>query len=307
MSKRLYRNLFFLLAVILLPAAITYLMNEEGAVSERSSAPEEYYIVSGQEKMPIEEYLTGTVAYYMPVTYEDEAYKAMAVLLRTYVRMRMGEEREINEDQLSLPRYQMEELQAMFGEDFSYTYSRYQTAVQQTRGEVMRCDGELIEPYFHQVSAGMTNSLKGCLYLSSVDSSWDIQAESFLSLLTMSAEEFYAGLLKASGSENVLLMEEASAEEFMDQLVVEGREGEYKQAVVWNEIRIPASKVQDAFGLKSPAFSFEAYEGRIRILTKGIGHGLGLSLYGAEHMASEGKSYREILAYYYSNITVSGE
>ena len=107
MSKRLYRNLFFLLAVILLPAAITYLMNEEGAVSERSSAPEEYYIVSGQEKMPIEEYLTGTVAYYMPVTYEDEAYKAMAVLLRTYVRMRMGEEREINEDQLSLPRYQM--------------------------------------------------------------------------------------------------------------------------------------------------------------------------------------------------------
>ena len=108
MSKRLYRNLFFLLAVILLPAAITYLMNEEGAVSERSSAPEEYYIVSGQEKMPIEEYLTGTVAYYMPVTYEDEAYKAMAVLLRTYVRMRMGEEREINEDQLSLPRYQMD-------------------------------------------------------------------------------------------------------------------------------------------------------------------------------------------------------
>ncbi len=307
MSKRLYRNLFFLLVVILLPACITRIMNEEGAVTERGGDSDEYYIISGQEKMPIEEYLTGAVAYYMPVSYEDEAFKAMAVLFRTFVRMRMGDEREIEEEQLSLPRYRMEELEVMFGEDFSYTYSRYQTAVRQTKGEVLRCEGELIEPYFHQVSAGMTNSLKGCAYLSSVDSSWDIQAESFLSLLILSAEEFYAGLFKASGSEEALLMEEASAEEFMERLVVEGREGEYKQAVVWNGVRIPASKVQEAFGLKSPAFSFEAYEGRIRILTKGIGHGLGLSLYGANRMASEGKSYREILAYYYSNITVSGE
>ncbi len=307
MSRRLYRNLCFLLIVILLPAFVTRIMNEEGAVAERNSDSEEYYIISGQEKMPVEEYLTGVVAYYMPVSYEDEAYKAMAVLLRTFVRMRMEDKREIEEEQLSLPRYQMEELEVMFGEDFSYTYSRYQTAIRQTKGEVLRCEGELVEPYFHQVSAGMTNSLKGCPYLSSVDSSWDIQAENFLSLFTISVEEFYAGLLKASGSEEALLMEEASAEEFMERLVVEEREGEYKQAVVWNGVRIPASKVQEAFGLRSPAFSFEAYEGRIRILTKGIGHGLGLSLHGAEYMALEGKSYREILAYYYSNITVSGE
>ena len=93
----------------------------------------------------------------------------------------------------------------------------------------------------------------------------------------------------------------------MEQLVVETREGEYKQAVIFRDVRIPAVRIQEVFGLKSTAFSFEAYEGNIRIMTKGLGHGIGLSLNGAMQLAQEGKSYREILSYYYSNITISGE
>jgi stage II sporulation protein D len=43
-------------------------------------------------------------------------------------------------------------------------------------------------------------------------------------------------------------------------------------------------------------------DGEIRAATKGLGHGLGLSLYGAEAMAKSGSSYKEILKYYYSDV-----
>lgn len=307
MNRRLYRGSMFFFIIILLPALITQFMNKEGGVAERKSEAEEYYILSGQEKIPLEEYLTGAVAYYVPVSCNDEAYKAMAVLLRTYVRLKAGEEKEIAEEYLPLSRYQIEEMKVMFGEDFSYLYSRYQKAVKATRGEALRYDGELIEPYFHQVSAGRTNSLQGYPYLTSVDSGWDIQADHYLSLITLTAEEFYAGLLKCVDEKEEFLQQDLSAEELLSQLTLEAGEGEYKQSVAWQEYRIPAASVQKAFQLPSTAFSLEAYEGNIRIMTKGLGHGIGLSLNGAECMAEEGKSYREILTYYYSNITVSGE
>lgn len=307
MNRKFYKGSMFFLIIILLPALVTQFMNKEGGIAERKTEPEEYYILSNQEKIPLEEYLTGALAYYMPVSYNDEAYKALAVLLRTYIRLQMGEENQITEELLSLSRYQIEEMEVMFGDDFSYLYSRYQKAVRATRGEVLCYEGELIEPYFHQVSAGRTNSLQGYPYLSGVDSGWDIQADNYLSLLTLTAEEFYAGLLKTVDEKEEFLQQTVTAEELLQQVKLEAGEGEYKQFVVWKETKIPAGSVQKAFKLPSTAFSFEAYEGNIRIMTKGLGHGIGLSLYGTGCMAEEGKSYREILTYYYSNITVSGE
>ena len=54
-----------------------------------------------------------------------------------------------------------------------------------------------------------------------------------------------------------------------------------------------------------PHFSDEEYEGEIRIMTKGLGHGLGLSMYGAVELAKNGKSYQEILKHYYTGVEIS--
>ncbi|MBO5278866.1 MAG: SpoIID/LytB domain-containing protein [Lachnospiraceae bacterium] len=308
MNKKLNRGVFFLLLVILIPVFTTRFMNSAGGIAERSAESEKCYIISGQEKIPLEEYLTGAVAYYMPPDYEDEAYKTMAVLLRTYVIGQMGEDSEIKEEQLTISRCSMEEMEVAFGEQFLHTYSRYQRAVNATRGELASYDGKLIEPYFHQVSAGTTNSLNGYPYLKAVDSSQDIQAKNYLSLLTVPVEEFVSGLLKAADAkEDIFWKTGTTAEELMSQITFHMREGDYVQSVVWQETEIKAVKIQEAFSLPSTAFRFEAYEGNIRIMTKGLGHGIGLSLYGAARMAEEGKNYREILTYYYTNITVSGE
>ncbi len=57
-----------------------------------------------------------------------------------------------------------------------------------------------------------------------------------------------------------------------------------------------------AYDWNSSAFSFQEVDGEIRVMTKGLGHGLGLSLYGANELAKEGFSYKDILKYFYSEI-----
>ena len=52
-------------------------------------------------------------------------------------------------------------------------------------------------------------------------------------------------------------------------------------------------------------FYIREIDGRVRIVTKGLGHGYGLSIYGANEMAKEGKTYQEILSYYYSGLEIT--
>ena len=42
----------------------------------------------------------------------------------------------------------------------------------------------------------------------------------------------------------------------------------------------------------------------IVITTKGFGHGIGMSQYGAQGMALEGYDYKEILKHYYTGIEI---
>lgn len=305
MRAEMWKKILFGLIVLLLPVAVTYRMSGTYAVSEWKSIKEERYIVSGQEKIPLEEYLTGAVAYYMPLSYEDEAYKAMAVVLRTHIVKKMGHNSEIGEELLDIRRCRMEEMQVSFGEDFTHNYERYQTAVQMTAGEVLCYKEELIEPYFHQVSAGMTNAVPDCPYLHSVESRTDMQAENYLSLKTVPIEEFVSGLEEAGGDMEEVRKGDALTGNLLSDIILVMRSGEYVDYAEVYGKQLPASGIQEVFSLPSTAFRFEEYEDKIRILSKGIGHGAGMSLYGADAMAKAGKSYREILTYYYTDIIVS--
>ncbi len=63
-------------------------------------------------------------------------------------------------------------------------------------------------------------------------------------------------------------------------------------------------QVRVILGLPSPCFTLEAHEGQVRAVCEGIGHGYGLSQFGADHMAKEGKTAQEILKHYYQNIEI---
>ena len=66
-------------------------------------------------------------------------------------------------------------------------------------------------------------------------------------------------------------------------------------------------EVQYALGLPSPSYTLEEYDGGIRAVCQGVGHGYGLSQYGAKCMAEEGKTAEEILGFFYKNIVLISE
>ena len=56
--------------------------------------------------------------------------------------------------------------------------------------------------------------------------------------------------------------------------------------------------------LKSTFFEIIRESSNITVKTKGYGHGVGMSQYGAEGMAREGYNYQDILKHYYTGIEI---
>ena len=63
--------------------------------------------------------------------------------------------------------------------------------------------------------------------------------------------------------------------------------------------------VRAALSLRSAAFTVEAEIDSIVITAKGYGHGVGMSQYGANAMEKNGATWKEILAYYYPETTLT--
>ena len=94
-----------------------------------------------------------------------------------------------------------------------------------------------------------------------------------------------------------------TAEDWVNTLVVtEREESGYVKTIQVGNSSVSGEEFRKAFSLNSACFYIREIDGRVRIVTKGLGHGYGLSIYGANEMAKEGKTYQEILSYYYSGI-----
>lgn len=269
--------------------------------------------LSGGGYLDVETYLAGVVARQIPADYELEALKAQAIIARTYIYRQMDGKDGISEEELGLPYLEESQMESLWGSKrFVEYYDRISQAVKETAGTVMIWEGdedgngeELPEPLFHRASAGFTRQGDAAHgYLQSVDSSWDMEAEGYLTIVEWDPEEVVKLLKEAAetGGKEVQLTEG----QVMETIQLVGKDS----AGYVNEIQIGAhiytgDEVRLALGLPSAAFTLETHEEKIRAVCKGIGHGYGLSQYGANAMAKEGKNAREILNYYYQNIVIN--
>lgn len=63
-------------------------------------------------------------------------------------------------------------------------------------------------------------------------------------------------------------------------------------------------EVREKLGLPSSCFTIDYANGKYTFTTKGSGHGVGMSQYGAQAMALDGASYKDILNHYYTGIEI---
>ena len=291
------------------PYIVTYLFQG----NETSPSPEKVEnITQGQlpitinadgEELDVEEYLAGIVAEEIPLDRQLEAIKAQAVIARTMLTRALASQEQNLPNSMS-----REEMLNLWGQDgFEKNYRVLEEALASTQGEILVWDGEPIWAAFHAVSAGKTRKAKEALgtdlpYLGSMDSERDIPSEDYLKVIFMTKKEFVEKL-------NQEIPESKLTEEgVMEQISVGKRDsGDYALEVQVGEKTVTGEEFRNYLNLNSACFYMREVEGQVRIVTKGLGHGLGLSQYGANEMAKEGSGYREILEYYYQKAEIKKE
>ena len=241
---------------------------------------------SGAALSEIEQTLPRIVANEINVNAEPEAVRAQCVIARTNCVL-AEESGNAMPEALSL-----DELTRLWGQDkFNEMYQKLEKYVQDTQNQVLEYEGKTINAEYHAVSSGQTRNIAEAVgegdmpYLSDVVCKEDISAKGYLGVYYFSKKEFY---------------EQCGIPEEFEQVQIGERDAAgYVLSIKLGENEMTGEEFREKFELPSPYFSIQEEGKKIRIVTKGIGHGYGLSQNTAQKLAEEGKTYVEILNYFF--------
>lgn len=311
-----FGSLIILFVVLMVPTAIVYFSKEENTVTTFSAeVPVEQSVqtqdessihVSVQrsateqmEDVPLETYVARVVASEMPAEFSMEALKAQSLAARTYVINYMLHEEEVSiaDDERHQVYKNDAELREQFGDDYQWKMDKIMQAVDETAGEILTYNDELITPVYFSTSNGYTENSEEYWqteipYLRSVESPWDKQSPKYKEQATISLIDIETAL-----NLNLQLGVQQSVE------LTKTTGNRVKQLTI-NGTSFTGREIREKLNLPSSDFSIEQKGDYFIFTTRGYGHGVGMSQYGANGMAEEGKTYEEIIAHYYQDVTI---
>ncbi|SHH60198.1 stage II sporulation protein D [Virgibacillus chiguensis] len=260
--------------------------------------------VNKVEGVPLEEYVAGVVASEMPAEFEKEALKAQSLAARTYIvnQKLHGEGAKQESDVTDTVQHQVYkdegQLQNLWGSDFDWKMKKVKEAVAETKGEIVTYKDAPITPAFFSTSNGYTENSEDYWenelpYLRSVESHWDEESPKYLDQKTFSIQQLEKALEVDLPNQFPLAVETTRTDSNRVEQLQLG-----KQTFSGREIR-------EKLELRSSDFTIEQKNNHFIFTTKGFGHGVGMSQYGANGMAKEGKNYQDIVRYYYQDVKIS--
>lgn len=247
-------------------------------------------------EMDIEEYLVGVVAAEMPASFNEEALKAQAVVARTYT-LKLLEQKRVLTDDVSTQVYKSnEELQVVWQDSYNIYYNKVRNAVNNTKGKVIKYNGELIDAVYHSTSNGYTEDSVNVWgntipYLKSVTSPWDTSASTFLREENKTFDEISSRLGIDFNSNSII------------QIILRDVSNRILKIKI-NDTLYTGVQLRTLLGLRSADFDVALKDSFATFTTRGYGHGVGMSQYGANGMANSGYNYEQILKYYYTGINI---
>ncbi|WP_053361047.1 stage II sporulation protein D [Bacillus sp. FJAT-27251] len=258
------------------------------------------------EKLPLDEYLIGVVAAEMPAEFELEALKAQALAARTYyVKQIMGggggklpQGAQVTDSVAHQVFKNRDELKQLWGSAYSWKMEKVTEAVKATDGQILTYEGAPIDATFFSTSNGFTENSEDYWpnafpYLRSVESPWDVGTPKYTSQTAMPVSEFERKLgVKIDGNGEIGKITERTAGNRVAKIEIGGK-------------TLTGKVVREKLSLRSSDFNWSLKGSQVVIETKGFGHGIGMSQYGANGMAAEGKSYKEIVQHYYQGIEIA--
>ena len=312
--KRFILMIFLIIFIILLlPTIIVLIFMVKPQTSEGPDSNAQSVAVTvlhhntGEiESVDLEEYLSGVLAGEMPASFHIEALKAQAVAARTYIldKKETHDPSHPNADICTDSTHckawlSEEETRQKFGEEWGQQYApKIKEAVFATAGQVMLYDEKPITAVFHSTGSGRTENSEDIWggevpYLKSVESPGDTLSPKFNSEKIISKEEF-----------SKLLSDYRETDVDAEIGQVEYTQGGSVKTINIGGADFRGTEIRSIFSLSSSNFTIEDSGDNLVFHVKGSGHGVGLSQYGAEFFAQNGKMYDEILKIYYQGVEI---
>lgn len=315
MKKILIKLLAVSIFVLFLPFILTLILSDKRSSRTIETMDYNIYYEQGgiKQSLDFDRYLIGVVAANMPAGYHIEALKAQAVIARTYALYNISllseenpDKKEFSTSELGLSYIDTDDMERYWGNDNYVSYfTKLENAIFATRDEIITYEGDLILPVFFGTGTGHTRSAKEAWgidipYLVSVSSKQDATSVNYLRIT-----EYEPAVLV-----NIIKQEYPSADisekTFFQDITITGRDSTgYVTKINLGSLMISGEEFAKVLGLNSNHFYIEDYEGTARIICTGVGHGVGLSQYGANAMAEEGYLYNEILTHYYTGVKIA--
>jgi len=261
-------------------------------------------------ELTMDAYLWGVVAAEMPATFEPEALKAQACAARTYTVARQEgssskhPEADICTDSSCCQAYvEREAAEARWGLSVGEYAAKVEQAVSGTDGLGILYGGEPIQALFFSSASGKTVDAvevwgNAVDYLKSVDSPEGEEVPNYRTQVVLSAQQVKERVLAAY----------PGADLTGDPAGWFGagirNEGGTVSSILVGGVTLTGGQVRGLFSLRSAAFTV-AWDGSdFTFSVTGYGHGVGMSQYGANAMAKEGKKFQDILTWYYTGAQV---
>ena len=261
-------------------------------------------------QIPLNEYLIGAAACEMPASYEAEAIKAQMIAIHSYYEYCLQHPEQVENGYIMVEEADMkgfaspQRLQQYWGINYYDYYNKFARCADEVSNMVLTYDNQPAMTTYYAVSCGKTQSSKEqwgqeLPYLTVTDSSWDGVSDNYLQMNSFTVSEMYAVL---RSSFPFLQISEGTPEKWFGDIIYS--ESGYAKFIPVGMDNIPGDQFRDALHLPSSCVMIFFEDNKFSVATKGYGHGVGMSQFGANQLSQQGKKYSDILAHYYPGTTL---
>lgn len=250
------------------------------------------------------DYILGVVSAEMPASYHIEALKAQTVAAYTFALYRKNENKKEDYDitgdsSLDQAYIDQEGRKKKWGDKEKEYTDKILSAIDSVLGQTVTYNGKLALTLYTAISGGKTEDAKNIWgkeypYLVAVESVGDLLSPNYLSSATFSQAQIKEKIPSIASTE--------PSQWFLKPVFSESGT---VMSMSFGEATLKGGEIRSALGLRSANFDVVASDGNFTFNVRGYGHLTGMSQYGANYMAQQGSTYKEILLWYYKGCSVS--
>ena len=291
-------KLLLLIIIMLLPFAIFINTKDNDNNIEDTEEVKEIVVNLSKDneiiKLSLNDYLIGVVGQEMPASFNIEALKAQAIAARTFAYNYMNDD-VINIKETAQSYISIDKMREKWGSDYETYYNKIKSAVLDTNNLVIKYDDNIIKSYYYAISNGKSEDSIAVFneelpYLKVVDSNFDEEVKNFEVTTSFTSDNFC----------NLLSINPCS----INIGNITRDDSNRVSKIIINIKEYLGTDIRKLLSLRSTDFEIKLLDNSVEIITKGYGHGVGMSQYGANYLANNGYSFEEILKYYYKDVEI---